>query len=101
MRCLELPKTCYCSAYTVWGEHVKDSHNHEPDFLLTSPFLACTVEMVEALTIELATGITRGWWSVLIGTLAVTAVLVWMGIPAWWVLPVGITGYLSVSMTRK
>ncbi len=33
--------------------------------------------------------------------LAVTAVLVWMGIPAWWVLPVGIAGYLSVSMTRK
>jgi hypothetical protein len=33
--------------------------------------------------------------------LAVTDALVWMGIPAWWVLPVGITGYLSVSMTRK
>lgn len=33
--------------------------------------------------------------------LAVTAALVWMGIPAWWVLPVGITGYLAVSMTRK
>ena len=33
--------------------------------------------------------------------LAVTAVLVRMGIPAWWVLPVGIAGYLSVSMTRK
>jgi hypothetical protein len=33
--------------------------------------------------------------------LAVTAVLVWMGIPAWWVLPVGIAGYLAVSMTRK
>jgi len=33
--------------------------------------------------------------------LAVTATLVRMGIPAWWVLPVGIAGYLSVSMTRK
>jgi uncharacterized membrane protein len=82
-------------------DHVKDSHDREPDFLLTSTFLACTVEMVEALTIVLETGIIRGWRSALIGTLAVTAVLVWMGIPAWWVLPVGITGYLSVSMTRK
>jgi hypothetical protein len=33
--------------------------------------------------------------------LVVTATLVWMGIPAWWVLPVGIAGYLAVSMTRK
>jgi hypothetical protein len=33
--------------------------------------------------------------------LAVTAVFVRMGVPAWWVLPVGITGYLAVSMTRK
>jgi uncharacterized membrane protein len=85
----------------VWEKHVKDSHDDESDFLLTSTFLACAVEMVEALTIVLATGITRGWWSALIGTLAVTAVLVWMGIPAWWVLPVGIAGYLAVSMTRK
>ena len=92
---------CYCSAYTVWVEHVKDFHDHEPDFLLTSTFLACTVEMVEALTIVLATGIIRSWRSALIGTLAVTAVLVWMGIPAWWVLPVGITEYRAVSMTRK
>ncbi len=33
--------------------------------------------------------------------LAVTAMFVRMGVPAWWVLPVGITGYLAVSMTRK
>jgi hypothetical protein len=33
--------------------------------------------------------------------LVVTATLVWMSIPAWWVLPVGIAGYLAVSMTRK
>lgn len=37
-------------------------------FLITSTFLACAVEMVEALTIVLATGITRGWRSSLIGT---------------------------------
>ncbi|MFM7679829.1 MAG: hypothetical protein ACKO83_13370, partial [Roseiflexaceae bacterium] len=37
-------------------------------FLLTSTFLACAVEMVEALTIVLATGITRGWRSSLLGT---------------------------------
>ncbi len=70
-------------------------------FLVTSTFLACAVEMVEALTIVLATGITRGWRSALIGVVAVTVVLVRMGVPAWWVLPVGITGYLAVSMTRK
>ena len=70
-------------------------------FLVTSTFLACAVEMVEALTIVLATGITRGWRSALIGVVAVTAVFVRMGVPAWWVLPVGITGYLAVSMTRK
>ena len=33
--------------------------------------------------------------------LVVTAALVRMGFSAWWVLPVGITGYLAVSMTRK
>jgi uncharacterized membrane protein len=70
-------------------------------FLVTSTFLACAVEMVEALTIVLATGITRGWRSALIGTLVVTAALVRMGFSAWWVLPVGIAGYLAVSMTRK
>ena len=37
-------------------------------FLITSTFLACAVEMVEALTIVLATGITRGWRSALLGT---------------------------------
>jgi len=44
-------------------------------FLVTSTFLACAVEMVEALTIVLATGITRGWRSALIGTLAALATL--------------------------
>jgi hypothetical protein len=33
--------------------------------------------------------------------LVVTAALVRMGFSAWWVLPVGIAGYLAVSMTRK
>ena len=33
--------------------------------------------------------------------LTVTAALVRMGIPAWWILPVGIAGYLTISMTRK
>ena len=36
-------------------------------FLFTASFLASSVEMVEALTIILATGITRGWRSALIG----------------------------------
>src|SRR5205807_824637 len=35
--------------------------------LLSASFLACIVEMVEALTIVLAVGITRGWRSALIG----------------------------------
>ena len=48
-------------------------------FLITSTFLACGVEMVEALTIVLATGITRGWRAALLGTgvaLAALAVIV-------------------------
>ena len=35
--------------------------------LILASFLACTVEMVEALTIVLAVGITRGWRTALIG----------------------------------
>src|SRR3954447_22819912 len=39
-----------------------------PDvFLFLSAFLASAVEMVEALTIVLAVGVTRGWRSALIG----------------------------------
>jgi uncharacterized membrane protein len=37
-------------------------------FLVLAAFLACSVEMVEALTIVLAVGVTRGWRSALIGT---------------------------------
>ncbi len=36
--------------------------------LVVAAFLACAVEMVEALTIVLAVGVTRGWRSALIGT---------------------------------
>ena len=45
-------------------------------FLMTSTFLACGVEMVEALTIVLATGITRGWRSALLGVAAALAALI-------------------------
>src|SRR4051794_40178150 len=37
-------------------------------FLVAAAFLACSVEMVEALTIVLAVGVTRGWRSTIIGT---------------------------------
>jgi uncharacterized membrane protein len=43
--------------------------------LVLSAFLASTVEMVEALTIVLAVGITRGWRSTLIGVGAAILVL--------------------------
>lgn len=39
-------------------------------FLFLAAFVACAVEMVEALTIVLAVGTTRGWRSALIGTAA-------------------------------
>jgi uncharacterized membrane protein len=44
-------------------------------FLVASAFLASAVEFVEALTIVLAAGITRGWRSALIGLAAATVVL--------------------------
>jgi uncharacterized membrane protein len=44
-------------------------------FLFVSSFLASAVEMVEALTIVLAAGVTRGWRSSLIGVAAGLAVL--------------------------
>jgi len=43
--------------------------------LLASVFLASAVEMVEALTIVVAVGVTRGWRSALEGTAAAFAVL--------------------------
>ena len=44
-------------------------------FLVASAFLASAVEVVEALTIVLASGITRGWRSSLIGLAAATVAL--------------------------
>ena len=44
-------------------------------FLIAAAFLACAVEMVEALTIVLAVGVTRGWRSALIGTATALAAL--------------------------
>src|SRR4029078_6513391 len=44
-------------------------------FLFLGAFLASAVEMVEALTIVLAVGVTRGWRSPLIGVAAATAAL--------------------------
>ena len=44
-------------------------------FLVVSSFLASTVEGVEALTIVLAAGVTRGWRSTLIGVGAALVVL--------------------------
>ena len=59
-------------------------------FLVLSSFLASAVEMVEALTIVLASGLARGWRSSLTGvavaTLALAAVVAVLG-PALTVLP--------------
>ena len=60
-------------------------------FLVLAAFLASAVEMVEALTIVLAVGITRGWRSALIGvaaaTLALAAVIAAFG-PALTIVPI-------------
>jgi uncharacterized membrane protein len=52
-------------------------------FLILSSFLASAVEMVEALTIVLATGVTRGWRSALLGVgaavLALAALIAILG----------------------
>src|SRR5437870_3191847 len=60
-------------------------------FLVLAAFLASAVEMVEALTIVLALGITRGWRSPLFGVaaaaLALTAVVAALG-PALRLVPI-------------
>src|SRR3979411_1862290 len=60
-------------------------------FLVLSSFLASTVEMVEALTIVLAVGVTRQWRSTLIGVgialLALAAVVAALG-PALALIPI-------------
>src|ERR1700704_1301181 len=48
-------------------------------FLIASAFLASAVEFVEALTIVLAAGITRGWRSALTGLAAATVALAGIG----------------------
>jgi len=60
-------------------------------FLFLAGFLACAVEMVEALTIVLAVGVTRGWRSTLVGvgvaTVALAAVIAALG-PALTAVPI-------------
>jgi uncharacterized membrane protein len=60
-------------------------------FIVAASFLACAVEMVEALTIVLAVGVTRGWRSTVIGVVtalaALTLVVAALG-PALAVLPI-------------
>ena len=60
-------------------------------FIFLGAFLACAVEMVEALTIVLAVGVTRGWRSPLIGvgaaTVALAAIVAALG-PALQLLPI-------------
>jgi uncharacterized membrane protein len=60
-------------------------------FLVLSAFLASAVEMVEALTIVLAMGVTRGWRPALAGTavalLALAAIVAALG-PALTVVPI-------------
>ena len=60
-------------------------------FLVLSAFLASAVEMVEALTIVLASGLARGWRSSLAGvgaaTLALAAIVAALG-PALTVVPI-------------
>src|SRR5580698_3078119 len=60
--------------------------------LAVSVFLACTVEAVEALTIVLAVGTTRGWRSALYGVAAgvlVLAVVIAVLGPAVGSIPIG------------
>lgn len=43
--------------------------------LVLASFLACAVEMVEALTIVLAVGVTRGWRSAIVGSISALVAL--------------------------
>jgi uncharacterized membrane protein len=61
-------------------------------FLFLASFLASTVEMVEALTIVLAVGLTRGWRSALVGTgaaLLTLAVIIAVFGPVLYRIPLG------------
>jgi uncharacterized membrane protein len=73
--------------------------------LVAATFLACAVEMVEALTIVLAAAYTRGWHSVRIGiaaALAALAVVVALLGPALTLLPLEalrvVVGFLLLSL---
>ncbi|MEO7032648.1 MAG: hypothetical protein ABI548_02370 [Polyangiaceae bacterium] len=44
--------------------------------LVFSTFLACAVEAVEALTVILAVGVTRGWRASMLGAITATFVLI-------------------------
>src|SRR5262245_27224387 len=96
--CASLARASVCSA----GRHADPTAVHLPSlcyngrrmsavFLVLSSFLASAVEMVEALTIVLAAGVTRGWRSALVGvgaaTLALTAIVAALG-PALTVVPI-------------
>src|ERR1700682_1448840 len=67
-------------------------------FLVLSSFLASTVEMVEALTIVLAVGVSRQWRSTLIGVgaalVALAAVIAALG-PALALIPIGVGAMLT------
>jgi len=53
----------------------RGAENVSPAYLILATFLACAVEAVEALTIVLAVGTTRGWRSTLYGVGAAGVVL--------------------------
>ena len=53
----------------------REARRVSPGFLILAVFLACAVEAVEALTIVLAVGTTRGWRSTLYGVGAAALVL--------------------------
>jgi uncharacterized membrane protein len=70
--------------------------------LVSAAFLACAVEMVEALTIVLAVGVTRGWRSALLGSgaalLTLAVVIAALG-PALEVLPIdGLRLFIGVLL---
>jgi membrane protein implicated in regulation of membrane protease activity len=62
--------------------------------IVAGAFLACAVEMVEALTILLSVGVAAG----VAVALAPTALLTHEGVNAWWLLPVAVV--LALSLRR-
>jgi uncharacterized membrane protein len=66
--------------------------------LVATVFLACVVEAVEALTIVLAVGVSRGWRPALQGVAAALAVLAHAHLPAWGFLPAAVLTLLAISV---